>query len=468
MNTRKDIFVFLGPSFPVEEAKKIINATFLPPAEQGDIAGIVRSSKPKIIALIDGVFLTKPSVWHKEILWALSEGIHVYGASSMGALRSAELAAFGMKGIGKIFEKFASGEFLDDDEVALTHHGYERQFMPLTEPMVNVRETFYKAQSHGIINHEQCQKLIEIAKNIYFVDRTRNAILRKAVSQDVICDTTELEEFFQTHYVDLKKNDALALLNFISQLPEDLEPFKPQFELSKNRLFETLITKDASIIEGKTKITNGDVLSYHALHDPEFEYLNFNALNRGLVMILADLLEVQVSEDEIATERKRFKLKYQLMKEDDLDQWLETNHITYEFFHNIIYQKTICRKLHHWLWLKHGRLGSQGLLTEELLLTNKYQQYLNKTLAQQELIDSFSPFYIEEEMGKEEKVQDLLKAHLKRTNLPIDQHFLPWLKEANFSGIPALEFELIKSKIAHNALSEMLKINQTNGKKDFN
>ena len=70
------------------------------------------------IGIIDGYFENIPSVWHKEILWAMSQGIHVFGSASMGALRAAELAPFGMEGVGAIFEAYRDGWLEDDDEVA--------------------------------------------------------------------------------------------------------------------------------------------------------------------------------------------------------------------------------------------------------------------------------------------------------------------------------------------------------------
>ena len=42
----------------------------------------------------DGVFHTERSIWHRELLEAVACGIHVIGASSMGALRAAELEPF--------------------------------------------------------------------------------------------------------------------------------------------------------------------------------------------------------------------------------------------------------------------------------------------------------------------------------------------------------------------------------------
>ena len=71
-----------------------------------------------------------PTVWHKEILWAMAQGIHVFGAASIGALRAAELDAFGMRGIGRIYEAFRDGVLEDDDEVAVLHGPEELGYPP--------------------------------------------------------------------------------------------------------------------------------------------------------------------------------------------------------------------------------------------------------------------------------------------------------------------------------------------------
>jgi hypothetical protein len=122
------VVVFTGPTLPKAEAEARLGGTILPPARQGDIWRAVRTHRPVAIGLIDGVFFHQPAIWHREILWALAEGVHVFGAASMGALRAAELAPFGMRGVGKVFEAFRDGfwpgfsePFEDDDEVAVIH-----------------------------------------------------------------------------------------------------------------------------------------------------------------------------------------------------------------------------------------------------------------------------------------------------------------------------------------------------------
>ena len=61
-------------------------------AVQGDIANAVHAGATAI-GLVDGSFELTASVWHKEILYAISNGVTMLGASSMGALRASECAA---------------------------------------------------------------------------------------------------------------------------------------------------------------------------------------------------------------------------------------------------------------------------------------------------------------------------------------------------------------------------------------
>ena len=128
--------VFSGPSVSREAVTALEGMEWRPPVSQGDVYRAAKTS-PRVIAIIDGFFDSVPSVWHKEILWAMSRGIHLFGASSMGALRAAELHQFGMRGVGEIFEKYRDGTLEDDDEVAVLHGPAELGYTPLSVPMVN-------------------------------------------------------------------------------------------------------------------------------------------------------------------------------------------------------------------------------------------------------------------------------------------------------------------------------------------
>ena len=136
--------IFAGPSLPPRLRPDDARLEWRPPVRQGDLYRAALE-RPAIIGVIDGYFEIVPTVWHKEILWAMEAGIHVYGAASIGALRAAELDVFGMRGIGRIYEDFRDGVLEDDDEVAVLHGPEELGYPPLTEAMVNIRATFEAA-----------------------------------------------------------------------------------------------------------------------------------------------------------------------------------------------------------------------------------------------------------------------------------------------------------------------------------
>src|SRR4051812_42793315 len=138
------VHVFVGPTLSPADVRSEIDAVVAGPVAFGDVCRAVRA-RATAIAIVDGYFERVPAVLHKEILWAMSEGVHVFGASSMGALRAAELADFGMIGLGSIYESFYAGDLEDDDEVTVSHGTEEEAFAPLSEAMVNIRVTLRSA-----------------------------------------------------------------------------------------------------------------------------------------------------------------------------------------------------------------------------------------------------------------------------------------------------------------------------------
>jgi len=125
--------------------------------------------------LIDGVFFQACAIAHREILYALEKGVKVIGASSMGALRASELDSYGMEGVGEIYELYRKGELVSDDEVALIFE--PESFKLLSEPLVNIRYNLGLAEERGIINVEEKEKILSIAKSLYYLERDYERIL---------------------------------------------------------------------------------------------------------------------------------------------------------------------------------------------------------------------------------------------------------------------------------------------------
>ncbi|OJT22658.1 tfuA protein [Archangium sp. Cb G35] len=233
------IYVFVGPTLPAEQARQELDAVFLPPAAQGDVYRAAREH-PEAIGLIDGYFERLPAVWHKEILWAMSEGIHVYGGASMGALRAVELAPFGMRGVGATFEAFLHGDLEDDDEVAVMHAPEEEGFRPLSEAMVNIRATLAAAERARVIRGDTRQALERMAKGLYYPERGYPHLLAQAAHQGVPSPELErLRAWLPQGRVNQKREDALAMLRTMSaELTRRPGPKKVSYWLSRTDAWE--------------------------------------------------------------------------------------------------------------------------------------------------------------------------------------------------------------------------------------
>lgn len=212
------VVVFLGPTLPVTLARQVLDADYRPPVAQGDVLHAM-AVKPAAIVIIDGYFGNVPAVWHKEILFAMSKGVPVIGAASMGALRAAELHTFGMEGVGAIFRAYADGRLEDDDEVAVTHGPAELGYPCLSEAMVNIRRTLSDAHAAGILSASGRRRLEAIAKDLGYRDRNYGRLLREAETEgDVDADDiNNFREWLPGGRADQKREDAVALLTHVSQ-----------------------------------------------------------------------------------------------------------------------------------------------------------------------------------------------------------------------------------------------------------
>ncbi len=216
---QREIIVFLGPSLDRQAAARILPATYLPPARRGDIPEAVRAGA-RIITLIDGVFFQESSVGHREILRAIGSGVRVIGASSMGALRAAELDSLGMEGVGVIYRLYRDGVLVSDDEVALVYD--PESCAPLSEPLINIRCTLRKAVESGILERETAAILRDCAISCYFAERTWDALFERAGSLIPASDLERFIRFVQAEAVDQKKEDAIAALTRSRLLAEEL------------------------------------------------------------------------------------------------------------------------------------------------------------------------------------------------------------------------------------------------------
>lgn len=209
------IIVFLGPSLERDAAERILPAEYRPPAKRGDLLRAVEDGAA-IIGLIDGVFHQESAVAHREILAAVKNGVRVVGASSMGALRAAEMDTLGMIGIGEVYRMYKTGELVADDEVALVFD--PETGLSLSEPLINIRFTLKRARDNNIISGGVHDILLATAQSVFYPQRTYPRIVSSASGS---IDTKTREQFLfwvQDNSVDQKRQDAVEALHYISNL----------------------------------------------------------------------------------------------------------------------------------------------------------------------------------------------------------------------------------------------------------
>ena len=200
-----------------------------PPAGQGDIARAVLDGAAAI-GLVDGRYEDQAAPWHKEILWAIQNGVTVLGGASLGALRAMECAPFGMIGVGEVFRRYASGELVDDSDVAQLHGPAELGSMPLTEAFVNVEATILRAQSRGRLAAQDGERLIALAREIFFKELTLETVAARAEADAAA--SRDLLHALRENYVDQKRQDALALADRLASLPDQRTTVRPDWTLA--------------------------------------------------------------------------------------------------------------------------------------------------------------------------------------------------------------------------------------------
>jgi hypothetical protein len=230
--------IFLGPSLPLARARPLLDAHYLPPVRQGDLYRAVRRWRPRLVGIVDGYFHEVPAVWHREILWAMREGVHVLGAASMGALRAAELHALGMRGVGRIFQAYRDGVFApygdafeDDDEVALLHGPAETGFVALSDALVDIRDALSRAAVSGVIDIATARRLVALGKATNYRERRIADIIANPAARLDAATGRHLADWAAANPMSCKGDDARLMIITMAELasigpPPFVAPFR--------------------------------------------------------------------------------------------------------------------------------------------------------------------------------------------------------------------------------------------------
>jgi hypothetical protein len=202
------VTAFAGPSLRASARAPFPGIDWRPPAQAGDLLRLA-AEDVSAVCLIDGYFDHRPAVRHKEILLLLSRGMRIFGASSIGALRAAEMQAFGMVGVGAIFRAYARGSLRGDDEVALIHAGADQDWRAVSVPLVDVRATLCRARRAAMIGGKEARALLKAAASIHYIDRDWPSV-RAAAGAGT--DSGAFGTWLESEAASQKQDDAVACI----------------------------------------------------------------------------------------------------------------------------------------------------------------------------------------------------------------------------------------------------------------
>ena len=202
------IRVFAGPSLPGWEAAPPFRR--FPPAAACDMLRLIDGDACTVV-LIDGLFDAHRAVWHKEVLQVMAAGFRVIGAASMGALRAAELAPFGMIGAGVIARAYRNGHITGDEEVAVIHAPEALGSRPLSLAQVDARHVIARAARAGILPVAAARQLRALSSAIFYRDRTWDMVL--AAGRAAGLPLEAFRRWLPANAHSLKRSDALAALD---------------------------------------------------------------------------------------------------------------------------------------------------------------------------------------------------------------------------------------------------------------
>jgi hypothetical protein len=337
-----EIFVFLGPSLAKQSARAELDAVYLPPVSEGDVYRLWRS-RPRAIGIVDGHFQHVPAVWHKEIMWVMERGVYVFGAAGLGALRAAELDAFGMRGVGWVYQAFRDGTLDRDDEVAVEHGSAQDGYRARSEAMVNIRQTLQAAHDQGIISATTHQALIRTGTALFYQERTWPELLATAEAAGAdaagaadaadAAELSALRQWLPTGRIDQQAADAVALLREMRRfLATDPGPRQVSWSMANTARWEAVRrradTMPGAGAAGSQPLLEGILDEIRLLGPGALEAARCRSLLRVFAADFAGRERMMIDPEQRQDAIADFKMRSGLEEGADLARFLAANDLS--------------------------------------------------------------------------------------------------------------------------------------------
>jgi hypothetical protein len=284
----------------------------------------------------------------------------------MGALRAAELDEFGMIGKGAVYQAFRDGVLEDDDEVAVVHADSTQDYAVLSEAMVNLRHGLALALGGGAITPQSHDKLIAHAKAQPYPERSWAMI-----DDDGLLEAAEREAlaaFLAREKPDLKRADALALLDYVAPLARTLpDPFVPRFEFEATVFWDQLIAAVRMSPEMRSGVPIEAIRAHVGAIEDHAPAMFDGALLLYLCVKEAQRSRVDVSDGQIESATTRFRIRHDIVTPEKLTAWLGEQRMNDTEFAGLMRVEALVQAV-----AKHHSPGLDAFLPAQLKRQGRY------------------------------------------------------------------------------------------------
>jgi hypothetical protein len=307
----------------------------------------------------------------------------------MGALRAVELAAFGMEGVGAIFEAYQRGVLEDDDEVAIAHGPAQVGFRATSEAMVDIRQTLRKAERVGVISKRLHAALQRIGKDLFYPDRNYQVLLRCASERGLPeADLECFRQWLPAGRVNQKREDALAMLRLMRRrLSEGLKPKSVAYSFEHTSMWEAAWRQAGELrLDSNAEphaVAIESLLDEVRLEGEQYERHRLAALGRFFAIRESESAGMKVSKNRRRQTELAFRREHALIDDTNFEQWLRENGLSHSEFEALMTDEA----RRNWAY-KRNQLISISCLPEQLRLSGEYPRLMARAETKGRLLQS--------------------------------------------------------------------------------
>jgi hypothetical protein len=258
----------------------------------------------------------------------------------MGALRAAELAPFGMIGVGRVFEGYLSGALVDDDEVAVAHGPPDLGYRTQSDALVDIRATLESAVAAQILAPAEASSLLERMRAIFYAERRNGLLPSLAEEAGMAANRVEaLKRWLTTApAVSQKHTDGLAMLQRVADDLRGRAPATtPSFVFRNTDAWRQFRRQ----MDGERERDGHTDARGQQPVEPQPPNAWFRALERAFALALADAEGHRPTVTELQEYSEAFRKSNGLFDPTDTQKWLDVNHMSLEDFSRFIYEELV-------------------------------------------------------------------------------------------------------------------------------